>query len=102
MKLTVRERLLMAMFFPKKGSMRELRISKDIGRKVALGDEEQKEIEFVVAEKSIKWNAAKAKEIEIELNDDEREFLKRQITRLDEEEEYTQDLLELADRIKEL
>jgi len=47
----------------------------------------------------MRWNGEKTKEIEIELNDDEREFLKRQTSRLDEEEAYTQGLFELAERI---
>ena len=100
--LTVRERLLLGMFFPQKGSLKDQRIARDIMRKVALGDEEKQEIEFVSDKDGIRWNGEKAKEREVELNDDEREFLKRQTRRLDEEEAYTQELMELAERVTNL
>jgi len=102
MDLTVRERLLLGNFFPQKGSQRDMRISRDISRKIFIGDEEQKAIDFVNDKSGVRWDGTKAKEISVELNDDEREFLKRQIGRLDEEEAITQDLLALTDRIKEL
>jgi hypothetical protein len=103
MDLTVRERLLVGSFFPQKGSLRDQRIVKELTRKIALGEDERKEIGFAQDEGNVlRWDPAKAKPKEIEFNDDEREFLKRQIGRLDEEEAFTQDLLALADRLKEL
>lgn len=102
MDMTVRERLLMGTFFPQKGSLRDQRLVKEIGRKIQITPEERTEIEFVSDDKGMRWNGEKAKELTIELNDDEREFLKRQIGRLDEEEAFTQDLLSLADRLREL
>lgn len=102
MDLTVRERLMMGAFFPQKGSMRDQRVARDIGRKIFISDGERAEIDFVQDKDGIKWDGTKAKELAVELNDDERDFLKRQVGRLDEEEAYTQDLLALAERIKEL
>lgn len=102
MDLTVRERLLFGAFMPQKGSLRDQRIVRDIGRKILLTPEERAEIGFEQDKDGIRWNGEKAKELALELNDDEREFLKRQIGRLDEEEAFTQDLLALADRIREL
>lgn len=92
----------MGAFLPTKGSLRDQRIVRDVSRKVLLTPDERTEIDFIQDDKGIRWNGEKARELEIELNDDEREFLKRQIGRLDEEEAFTQDLLALADRIKEL
>lgn len=100
--LTVRERLLMGTFFPAKGSLRDQRIVRDITRKVGLTQEEKDEIAFVQDKEQIRWNSEKAKVLAVEMNDDEREFFKRQISRLDEEEGFTQDLLALAERLKEL
>lgn len=102
MDLTVRERLLFAVFFPPKGSLRDQRVARDIGRKIIIPPDEKAEIEFVQDKEGIRWNGEKAKEIAVEFNDDERDFLKRQVSRLDEEEAITQDLLALAERIKEL
>lgn len=100
--LTVRERLLLGTFFPEKGSLRDQRIVRDITRKVAITPEEKVEIDFSQDKDQIRWNSEKAKVLTVELNDDEREFFKRQISRLDEEEGFTQDLLALAERLKEL
>jgi hypothetical protein len=100
--LGVKERILLAAFFPEKSSMREMRIAREIGLKVAFSPEEREDIELKTEGGQIRWKAEKGLPREIELNDDEREFLKRQITRLDSEEAYTADLLGLAERIKEL
>jgi hypothetical protein len=102
MDLTVRERLLIGAFFPKQGNKRDQRIVRDLVRKVVLPEDEKAEIEFVQDKDGIRWSAEKAKEIAVELNDDEREFLKRQVHRLDEEEAFDQNLLALAERIEAL
>jgi hypothetical protein len=100
--VTVRERILFGQFFPEKGSIKDQRITRDISRKIVFSKEEIAEIGLVTDDKGTRWDGTKAKEKEIELNDDEREFLKRQINRLDEEEKFTQDLMQLAERIQAL
>lgn len=102
MNLTVRERLLIGAFFPKEGNRRDQRVVRDLARKIVVGPEEKAEIEFVQDKDGIRWNGEKAKELPLDLNDDERDFLKRQVNRLDEEEAFNQDLLALAERIEAL
>jgi hypothetical protein len=100
MTLGIKERLLMPLMFPQKGTKKDITLSRAIFKKIEISPEERKEIDFVSEKDHVQWSSEKAKDKDIDLNDDEREFLKRQIHRVDDDEAFTLELLALAERIE--
>jgi hypothetical protein len=102
MNLTVVERLLFGLLYPQRGSLKDMRIAKDLRRKVLIDEDERRLINLREEGGSLRWDVENVRVLALELNDEERDFLKRQVNRLDADEGFDQDLAVLAERIKEL
>jgi hypothetical protein len=102
MTLGIKERLLLGTFFPPKGTKKDQSLVRSIAGKIIVTPEEKDAVDWVMEDKAIRWSAEKEKPLDIELNDEEREFLKRQVKRVDEDAEYTQELLGIAEKIENL
>lgn len=107
MKLTIKDRLTLHVFFPKEACLTDQLIVRDINKKISITQEEVEKFEIKC--QSIKgqqntatsWNPEKAEDVDIELTNMEIRFLKDAVRRLDEEKKITPELVDLCIKIKD-
>jgi hypothetical protein len=100
MKLNIIKRLNLARLFPKEGGILQQLLIRDIAKKIEFTQDEIKEIELKQSGNQITWNPEKDIEKEINFSESEINFLKDQVTLLDNEKKVTQDMLDLCLLIK--
>jgi len=100
MKLTIKERLQLAMILPKQASVLEMILVKELGRKIVLTSLEIEEFEIKETEKGIVWKGDK--ELELSLTSSEINILKECVKKLDDEKLVNLDNLDLCVKINNL
>ena len=97
MKLTLKERILTVNVFPAEGSYEDLIVRKDAIEKIGLTQEEIKDFEVKTLDGGgLQWNEEGAsKEFEIKLSTLEKEYVKKHLKKLSDQEKLTVDLLEI-------
>lgn len=110
--LTVKDRILMADFFPEKANLTDQWISKDISSKIEIGAEEKKTLGLKIVSGPggmgrWVWDDKKEKVLRVVLSEVEAQFLKDQVERINRtavagEKGFTMDAAEVAKKIKEL
>jgi len=100
MKLSIKERLVLPTLFPQRSNMVTLMTMRDIKEKIDVSADERKEIGLEVKQGRLHWDKDKAKEVDVDFNTLEINFLKDQVDRIDKEKNVTEDLLDLCLKIK--
>lgn len=100
MELNVKDRLMFNSLFPQQGDLIAQTLIRDITKKVALTQDEIKEVELKVTANGFNWNNEKAVPKDVTFTEAELEFIKQQVERLDREKKITQDNLDLCMKIK--
>lgn len=99
MKAEIQDRIVINYLFPEFGNIEEQTIVKSIQNKMSFTKEEAEEIDLKQENDIFSWNKAIVKDIDF--NDQEIEFLKKQIDRLDKEKKINQTLVNLCLKLKE-
>ena len=88
MELTIKDRLYLPSFLPARGNFKEFNIKKEILRKIAIGDEEREEIGLHenAGDKRIEWDVEQEKPLQVELSNEEAEYLRKACERISDEE----------------
>ncbi len=88
MELTIKDRLYLPTFLPARGNFKEFNLKKEILRKIAIGDEERKEINLRenAEDKRIEWDVEKEKPLTVEFSKDEKEYLRASCEKISDEE----------------
>jgi len=94
MKLNLLERILVLNILPAKGSFTDLIIKEDVAKKVAVTQDEIKELEIKSDDKGLHWKQTD-KVWDIDFKDLEKDLIKKQLKELDEKKELTGDHLTL-------
>ena len=100
MKLTVKDRIVMAGLYPKESNIISQVMIRDIDQKARMTQEDIEKFGIMNDNGLIKWNG-KAKDIEVEFSQAEIKFLQEQVERLDRENKINQDILDLCLKIKD-
>jgi len=99
MKLTILERLIFGVLYPKEGTRITQVLVKDIKKKVEFSQEEFKELEFKATDEGYTWKQDKVKDIDYTFTKAELELLKEEVKKLDTQKKITQENLSLCDKI---
>ncbi len=88
MELTIKDRLYLPTFLPARGNFKEFNLKKEILRKIAIGDEERKEINLRenAEDKRIEWDVEKEKTLTVDFSKDEMEYLRTACEKISDEE----------------
>ncbi len=88
MELTIKDRLYLPTFLPARGNFKDFNLKKEILRKIAIGDEERKEINLRenAEDKRIEWDVEKEKQLAVEFSKDEMEYLRIACEKISDEE----------------
>lgn len=88
MELTIKDRLYLPTFLPARGNFKDFNLKKEILRKIAIGDEERKEINLRenAEDKRIEWDVEKEKQLAVEFSKDEMEYLRTACEKISDEE----------------
>jgi hypothetical protein len=103
LKLSVNDRMFFKLLLPQQANILEQILARDIMDRVQLAQSELDKIEFKKNPegKGFIWKGANLKDKTVEFTDAEIEFLRTQVTRLDNSKQVTSDFLELCLKIKE-
>jgi len=104
MKLTIKDRILIEALYPMQADIVTQTLIRDISKKVVLSQEEIEQAEIRPRQEGgLQWNTEKASGMiaDIFFTDAERECLKKQIERMDNEKKVTLELLDLCIKIKD-
>lgn len=99
-KLSLKERLVISELLPQQGSITEQITARAIIKKVEITSDEVDKWEIRDIERGVVWNAAKAEDLEYELNKTELQLLKSGVEKLDKEKKITQGNLDLCQKVK--
>ena len=88
MELTIKDRLYLPSFLPARGNFKEFNLKKEILRKIAISDDERKEINFREnqEDKRIEWDVEKERPLLVEFSKEEMDYLKKACERISDEE----------------
>ncbi len=88
MELTIKDRLYLPTFLPARGNFKEFNLKKEILRKIAISDEERKEINLRenAEDKRIEWDVEKEKPLTVDFSKDENEYLRASCEKISDEE----------------
>lgn len=88
MELTIKDRLYLPSFLPARGNFKEFNLKKDILRKIAISDDERKEINLRenAEDKRIEWDVEKERPLLVEFSKEEMDYLKKACERISDEE----------------
>lgn len=100
LKLSVKDRLNLNELFPQQNDILGQIMARDIYEKVQITQAEIKKIDLKQTQGRLEWNKEKAKDKTVVFTGAELEFLRTQVTRLDNAKQITSDLLELCLKIK--
>lgn len=88
MELTIKDRLYLPTFLPARGNFKDFNLKKEILSKIAIGDEERKEINLRenAEDKRIEWDVEKEKPLTVDFCKDEIEYLRTACEKISDEE----------------
>ncbi len=88
MELSVKDRLYLPTFLPARGNFKDFNLKKDILRKIAISDNERKEIGLHenAEDKRIEWDVKKERPLVVEFSTEEAEYLRKACEKISDEE----------------
>ena len=88
MELSIKDRLYLPTFLPAKGSFKDFNLKKEILRKIAISEEERKEINFRENQEDnrLEWDVEKEAPLIVDFSKDEMEYLRRACEKISDEE----------------
>lgn len=101
MVLSVKERFLMGVLYPRESDLVTQILVKDIKSKAEISQKEMKMIDFKQVSTGFQWDVKKAKDKNVDFTEAEVNLLKEQVERLDKEKKITTELVDLCLKIKE-
>ena len=88
MELSIKDRLYLPTFLPAKGNFKDFNLKKEILRKIAISEEERKEINFRENQEDtrLEWDVEKETPLIVAFSKDEKEYLRRACEKISDEE----------------
>lgn len=88
MELSIKDRLYLPTFLPAKGNFKDFNLKKEILRKIAISEEERKEINFRENQEDnrLEWDVEKETSLIVDFSKDEMEYLRRACEKISDEE----------------
>ena len=88
MELSIKDRLYLPTFLPAKGNFKDFNLKKENLRKIAISEEERKEINFREnqADNRLEWDVEKEPPLIVDFSKDEMEYLRRACEKISDEE----------------
>ena len=88
MELSIKDRLYLPTFLPAKGNFKDFNLKKEILRKIAISDDERKEINFRENQEDnrLEWDVEKETSLIVDFSKDEMEYLRRACEKISDEE----------------
>ena len=100
MLLTIKDRLMIINMLPSEGSLSDMTEIYDLVRELRIEDTEKDYINYREENGSIKWDASKAKEKEVNLTSAQKKILDTTITKLDKNNQIGLNQIETILKIK--
>ena len=88
MELSIKDRLYLPTFLPAKGNFKDFNLKKEILRKIAISEEERKEINFRENQEDnrLEWDVEKETSLIVDFSKDEMDYLRRACEKISDEE----------------
>ena len=88
MELSIKDRLYLPTFLPAKGNFKDFNLKKEILRKIAISDDERKEINFRENQEDncLEWDVEKETPLIVDFSKDEMEYLRQACEKISDEE----------------
>ena len=88
MELSIKDRLYLPNFLPAKGTFMDFNLKKEILRKIAISDDERKEINFRENQEDnrLEWDVEEETPLIVDFSKDEMEYLRRACEKISDEE----------------
>lgn len=88
MELSIKDRLYLPAFLPAKGNFKDFNLKKEILRKIAISDDERKEINFRENQEDnrLEWDVEKETSLIVDFSKDEMEYLRKACEKISDEE----------------
>lgn len=88
MELSIKDRLYLPTFLPAKGNFKDFNLKKEILRKIAISEEERKEINFRENQEDncLEWDVEKETPLIVDFSKDEMEYLRQACEKISDEE----------------
>ena len=88
MELSIKDRLYLPTFLPAKGNFKDFNLKKEILRKIAISDDERKEINFRENQEDnrLEWDVEKEAPLIVDFSKDEMEYLRCACEKISDEE----------------
>lgn len=88
MELTIKDRLYLPTFLPQKGNFKQFNLKKEVSRKIAISEDERKQINLHENEESkrIEWDVDKEVLLHVEFTADELKYLQEACEKISDEE----------------
>jgi len=105
--LTVKERLSLGSMLPIKGDILQQTLVKEISKSIEVTKEEREKVGITITPSGFRWEEDCKKKVEEEVieydfSEVEIRFLQKQIARLDDEKNVTQQILDLCLKIQDI
>ena len=98
--MNIKERLSLLQILPTQGSVSEMVDVYDLARELKLSDEEKGEVNYIEIGDSVKWDAEKDPNKEINLSKDQLKIVLNQIDILDQKKQIPLAMIELILKLK--
>lgn len=98
MKLTVKERVVLANMLPEQGDITSLKQVRVLREALSFTDKENKEFEILVEGPMIKWNDEKVKLVEIPITEMMTKIIARKLRDLNKAKKLRDDMISLWDK----
>ena len=100
MELSIKDRLYLPTFLPAKGNFKDFNLKKEILRKIAISEEERKEINFREnkEESRLEWDVEKETPLNVDFSKEETDYLRKSFEKISDEE-LPDDMWETVKRI---
>ena len=88
MELSIKDRLYLPTFLPARGNFKDFNLKKEILRKIAISDDERKEINFRENQEDnrLEWDVEKETPLIVDFSKDEMEYLRKACEKISDEE----------------
>lgn len=88
MELSIKDRLYLPTFLPAKGNFKDFNLKKEILRKIAISDDERKEINFRENQEDnrLEWDVEKETPLNVDFSKEEMDYLRHACEKISDEE----------------
>lgn len=100
MELSIKDRLYLPTFLPAKGNFKDFNLKKEILRKIAISDDERKEINFRENQEDnrLEWDVENETPLIVDFSTEEMDYLRKSFEKISDEE-LPDDMWETVKRI---